>query len=310
MLGWVPLLTPYWKTQLFNPRVGTVLNAGVGATHSWYGCVRLAADVIANAPDCVIIDFAVNDSDSLVGDRANGFLPAAEALVRRLRASLPNAMLAVIVFTWPDDYSYLSSARRTARDAWIALANTYGLTLFRWDSWLEGLMGPEYTDPDVEAYFYNPPGSVHPNDAGYQTVADMIEAQMTSISTSGQITPLPDRLYAEAEDYEAEPIIRNGIDNDGETGTGWSTSGTARQSSTADDTIAWTGTFCSFGLDTNYGGGAGTLAWSVDGGAFTNYDLSASGVDNRAFWNFERGVHTVTIKVVSGTVQINRFMAI
>lgn len=248
-------------------------------------------------------------SDDGEGARSNGFAPTAEALIRRLRAALPAAKLIAWVFTWPGNYSALTQDQIDARDKWITLATTYGLALLRWDTYLEALVGEGYDDAAVEAYLSGV-GDVHPNAAGHAAAFTLMAATITSLSASGQVSPLPERVYAESEDYEQTPIIRTGTDNDGETGTGWSTDGTARQSSTADDTICWVGTFCSFGWDTNYGAGAGVVAWKVDDGDYTNVDLSAQGVANRAVWNFERGAHTVTLKVVSGTVTINRFLAI
>jgi hypothetical protein len=252
----------------------------------------------------VFVDFAVNDVGQVaVGERENGFMPCAEAIIRRLRTDLPATKQAVLIFTWPDNYSSNGDSTRLARDAWIAIANAYGIQLMRWDVYLEALLGVGYDDADVDAYL-GAAGDVHPNDAGHAAAAAMIEAALTSLDTSTQISPLPNRIYAESEDYEQTPIIRNGNDNDGETGT-WAGAVPARTSSTADSTISWTGTFCSFGWDAT----GGVIGWSVDGGSYTNIDM-ANEVQYRAVWNFARGEHTIMLKVISGTVTINRFMAI
>jgi hypothetical protein len=83
------------------------------------------------------------------------------------------------------------------------------------------------------------------------------------------------------------PIVRNGTDSDGETGTWTTQATTARQSNLSNSTISWTGTFSSFGLDCQ-SPSSGVLPWSVDGGAETNYTLSTAG--NKDFFaSFDRG---------------------
>ncbi len=222
-------------------------------------------------------------------------------------------MIIILIMTWPDDYSLMTDARRTARDTWIALASRYDCRLVRWDTWLEAVVGTGYGDSDVEA-FLSGVGNVHPDDDGHEQAALALQ---DSINTSGLdfnqwTSALTDYAYyfdGEAADFEHDPIIRVGTDNDGETGT-WSTSGTARTSNVAESTISWSGTFCSFGLESNVGVGAGQIQWQLDDGDWHTLTLSLLGATINAVGNFERGAHTVTLKVVSGTVTINRFLAI
>lgn len=300
-------MTSAWFPANFSQNFNKFVNSGVNATPSWYGLVRLQEDVLDYAPEIVYVEFAVNDVEyDAVGDRVSGFAPTAEAIIRRIRNALPNTKIVVMIFTYPDNYSYMSAVRRSTRDKWINVASIYGLTLIRWDTYLEELMGPDYTDPDVTDYMSSA-GNVHPNDAGHAAAADVVKRDFGSLSSEA-VTPLPDCIYAESEDYEQVPTIRWGIDNDGETGTGWENYYyVARRSSTANDTIQWAGTFCSFGLDK--GNGTGSVAWSVDGGDETELDLSNYGT-NTPIWNFARGSHTVTFRVVSGLVEIRRFLAI
>lgn len=284
------------------------INAGVGGTPSWYGLIRLATDVLAYSPSVVFLEFAVNDPDNdATGSRVNGFAPAAEALIRRLRSALPNVMIVIAVFTWPDSYSYMIDIRRTTRDKWVALASRYGCALMRLDLELETLIGsPTPDDSQITPYFFAA-GDVHPNDTGYNAAFLATTPLLASINANTHDAAL---YFADEADYEAAPIIRVGTDNDGETGTWTTPSGTSRQSTVANSTIKWTGTFCSFGWDTNFDVGAGTVGWDLDGGGYTNIDLSAQKVADHVVTNFAAGVHTITLKVISGTVKINRFLAI
>ncbi|HEX7974342.1 MAG TPA: SGNH/GDSL hydrolase family protein, partial [Anaerolineales bacterium] len=291
----------YGKRQAAN------YNAGVGGTPSWYGLVRMALDVVAKGPELVLIDFAVNDASAAgIGARSLGFAPAAEALIRRLRLECPAATLAINIFAWPDLYSGMDVNRRAARDRWVALAGQYGLKLYRWDTYLESLLGPGYNDAQVEAYLLAA-GDVHPNDAGHDAIFDLISADFAGFS-GGSLAALPGYYEAEAADYEHEPQIVLGKDLT-RVGT-WAVDGNSVTSATAGSTASFSGTFCSFGWDTGFGAGNGTLAWSLDGGAYTSVDLALQDVANKAVWNFARGAHTVTLKVVSGSIRINRFLAI
>ena len=56
--------------------------------------------------------------------------------------------------------------------------------------------------------------------------------------------------------------------------------------------------------------GGNLVAWSLDGGAYTNINLAANAVAIAAISNFALGSHTITLKIISGTVTINRFLAI
>ena len=301
-LAWRSLVSVWLSKHYPDPCLG-FYNSGIGATTSWYGCVRLQTDVLSYAPQVVFVDFAVNDSIAAPpGGKTNGIAPAGEALIRRLRTALPNAKIVAWVFTWPDAYSYMNSALRTARDNWIKIANTYGVTLLRFDLELQRLIGTDKpADSQVEAYFYGV-GNVHPNDAGYAAAAAYAETQLTSLASNNPGGSLPAYIFPQTPDFEGTPIIRTGVDNDGETGT-WATIGTARQSNEVNATLHYTGTCASFSFEITAGG---TCAWKVDGGSYTNYTTSTA----NCLYAANRGVHTVTIKIVSGTVSIKRFMAI
>lgn len=298
---YVNLTMEYLKTH--QSRYGySWYNAGVGATGSWWALFRLAADVIAKAPDVVSLDWSVNDFDRLSSKGA------AEACIRLLRTALPNVRLCGIHFLnvagapGADPTNTLEAVKLNV----LALFNHYNIPWIDFAADIQALVAG---GADLSTYLAD---QVHPTDAGHARAAAIYETTVAN-QLAGGGGSLPARLYDNG-DYENTPIIRNGTDNDGETGTGWSTvGGTARQSSTADDTIKWTGTFQSAGIDGNHGVGAGVLAIKVDGAAYNNINLSSSALAYlQAMWDGSgfRGGHTITIKVVSGTVKINRFLAV
>lgn len=306
-------LTAAWLDNQYRLSDLTHYNAGVGGTPSWYGLVRLQSDVIVRAPEIVTVDFAVNDpDDDSKGSRSGGFAPAAEALIRRLRTDLPNTSLIGWIFTWPDSYSHMVTSRRSARNKWTNIFNRYNVPVLRFDLEIERLSETRTpTDEQVNVYLLAD-NNVHPSEAGHLVAHKLLRRHVSpyyaDADTSAQMAAMPARLYAEAEDYEEIPQITNGEDMS--TTGAWSTVGTAISSSEADATASFTGTFCSFGLDADVGAGQGTVGWSLDGGEYTNIDLSAEPVANFPVSNFASDSHTVALKVVSGTIQINRFLAI
>jgi lysophospholipase L1-like esterase len=285
-----------------------------GGTDSWYGLTRLDTYVTARDPKVVFIEFAVNDTAFISGgggtDRANGWWPCQEAMIRRLRTDLPNARLVFVNLVQQEDY--VSAAAVTSRDNWRALCTKYGIENFNIDTWLQGVIGTE-TPTEEQCRVYG--DFVHFTEAGHNEITNMLEPHLSSwypnkgAGWTGDLEDYGDPLYADAADFMETPIVRTGVDNDGETGTGWADDGTARVSSTADDTISWTGTFAAFGIGIT--AQVGGFQWSIDGGAYSaTINQTAASAVIRPLYATDRDVHTVTIKVVSGTVKITGFLAV
>lgn len=281
----------------------------VGGTDSWYAGLRID-DIVALNPTHIFIEYAINDVSYtwLPNDRTNDWWPAAEALIRRLRTELPNAKLMFVCLTRQEEYT--TQGYIDTRDNWLAICAKYDVPICRHDVWLQGVLGT--TTPTLEQVALYHDG-VHLTSLGYMEAYNMLLPHLPDFYSAaaqwtGDLNDYSPPIYDDVTDFEAAPILRNGTDNDGETGTGWSDNGTARRSSTVDDTISWTGTFSSFAVDVD--AGTYTFAWSIDGGAFTNINQAPGVTTIRQLYAKTRGEHTVTIKIVSGTVEINRFLAI
>jgi hypothetical protein len=279
-------------------------NAGIGGTGSWYALIRLQEDVLSKSPSLITCDWTLNDSGVWAF-----YQSCQEACLRRILTACPTAQIAILLFITIGDPDVDNTTNLGATQCTVisALAAHYGLTVI---NCVTPIQNAVTGGTHLNALYNN---SVHPVDAGHIILANTILPVAITLLNDYPVSRgvLPLRLYASAE-LENTPIIRYGIDNDGETGSGWSTSGNARISSTGNDTISWDGTFQSFGMDSNYGAGAGSYAWSVDGGAETIIDASTlyyyGPFHHR--WAGVYGVHTVTVRIVSGTVEVKRFMAI
>ena len=286
---------------MYLSRTFTVTGSGVSATGSLYGLIRLQTDVIDYAPELVIIDFAVNDTDTA------SVKAAAEALIRRLRIALPNAKLVCVFFIEVADPGGVDTTnlREAVKQNWITLCNLYSIPYADYAAEVQRAVGAaEYT----LAYVMG--DTIHPNTMGHSIAAGMLENTIPTLFVGPQVSgDLPARVFDNG-DYENDPIIRYGIDNDGETGTGWVTDGNDRISSTPDDTITYTGTFQAIIRDFKIGAGQGVVATKVDAENWFNVDLSADASNYRTHWLGARGVHTVVYKVISGNIEFRRFLAV
>jgi hypothetical protein len=308
--SWTSLLSFAFKRNYGNYS-WTFFNAGVGGTPSWYGLIRLQSDVIDKHPDIIFIDFAVNDSiyPSYPHPDNPGFNPAAEALIRRIRNALPNSQIYVWIFTWPDSYSSMSPNRGESRDIWISLAQHYNLVVLRFDEAIKQDLGSnELTDQQIDQYF-NIPGDVHPNDLGHALAAKYAEEHLIPLDqTEIKLINEYPYLLEGAKDFERSPKIIMGRDLP--QSEGWIVENGSIVSSSPAAQITYTGEFCSFGLDTNFGENAGKVSWSIDGGEEKFLDLYTGAGRNLPIASIKCGDHTLIIKIIEGGVQIRRLLII
>ncbi len=299
--SWAGLVGNWLKIQ-------NQFNAGSPATSSWYGLIRLQKQVIEKRPDLVFIDFAANDDISFEGELQDGFAPAAEALIRRLRTELPDTKLMILILSRPD--SQLSKPRLASKNMWIALAQHYDIPYERLDNEIFNDRGSNtLTNSQIDIYF-NPPTSLHPNNKGHALIAQMIERDFGKLQSEWS-KPIQDYTYymPYSKAYEAKPIIRSGEDHDGINGE-WKAQNGSIESNLPGSSVTWSGDISSFGVETNFGKGAGVMEWSIDGRPFVKIDLSKTYTPIQQIWNLPKGLHTITVQVVRGKVDIHNFFGV
>jgi lysophospholipase L1-like esterase len=286
----------YIRTHSPFPSLLSTVNAGIGGSTSWYALASQLEVITANSPDAVCVEFAVNDAFT------EFYAKTAEALIRRIRTVLPLARIVFIAFTRVGDPAVddATNLNQDIHDRWKALCNLYGVAFVSFaDALVSAVAGGEH----VATYMTD---TLHPTATGHALAATVLEATMASAVNGGTMPVLPARLY-DCADFENAPIVRNGTDNEGETGTWTTVSTTSRRSTVANSTISWTGTFVSCGIQTV----DGVISWQIDGGAWTQLDLTNYGPGIELTTTaLVRGVHTLTIRVDSGTVQIDRFLSV
>lgn len=280
-------------------------NVASNGQTAWQHLIRLQTEVVDRAATMVFVDLAVNHN-------TNDFDQATcEAYIRKLRVALPNATILMVIHgSWANGSA--TTPLKTDVIAWVLdIATHYELDVINIAATMEALIAAETNTIDD---WYTSPDFTHPDSTGNAFITEQMLPRLTAnyigggaTSWTGNIADYT-RLYTDTALYEATPQERTGLDNDGETGT-WSTVNTSsRRSSTAASTIEWTATCSSFGLDATYG--SGVIEWQIDGGAWTSFDLSSVFYNIMFVGSFANGSHTVTLRVVSGTVTIARFLAI
>ncbi len=280
-------------TWNFPATTFTLFNSSASGRTTWNNLLRVQADFIDKSPILITLDNA-NDDAAGLGRRA------VEAFVRRIWTSAPNCKIVFLkVFNVASNLvdANINSPSNAAQQAeFAALAAHYGIPIIpTWDNVATDVNAGKY---QLSEYLYD---TVHPRMWGHALITGWLDQVVTAAFLSAQQSPamLPVRLYDNG-DLEAVATIKNGNAYDSVTGT-WTPSGTTISSSAANSTVTYSGTFASIGRPES----DGTVQVSVDGGAYQsitfgpNGKLLASG-----------GAHTVTLKVISGTVTISKFWAI
>lgn len=296
--GYRPL-TMKWLQSAKTDYEFSSVNSGVGGTGSWYALTRLQADCIDHAPDYVIMDVQVNDGTT------DHYHASQEALIRRLRAALPNARLIVVFFLQVADYlsDDDTNLNEAAKLGWIALCEKYEIEYADYAVVVQGMAPETYPLSD---FLYD---SVHPTSFGHMIAHETLRVELSDAWLAGGLQWSGDlddyeRTYALSEDYENTPTIKTGVQYDSKTGT-WTEVGSTISSATVDSTITFSATCQSVGIDTGDGSTNPSVGLSIDGGAYANYVIHRDGMSIGT-----RGTHTVTLKVLSGTIKISRFLAI
>lgn len=270
------------------------VNAAVSGRNTWNNLVRLSAEILAYAPDLVVLE-CVNDGNTIPSGAT------VEAFIRRVWAARPTARVLVFNFFAVADPNVNANVNSPVNEADIlaleAVVDHYSLPLMDYWGRIQELVNNQ--GHDLDEYMAD---TVHPLAAGHSEAYALLESHL--FSGGSMPSSLPARLYAASADYERTPSRILGTGYDSRTGT-WSDTDTRTQSSEVGATITYHATCLSIG-SYRADGGTNTVQVSVDGGAFADFVL----YENGTALPEGDGAHTFVIKVVSGTVRIDEFLAI
>ncbi|HOW73462.1 MAG TPA: SGNH/GDSL hydrolase family protein [Phycisphaerae bacterium] len=158
-------LVAAWWRQRFPKAEIRFVNAGIGATGSNYGALRVRRDLLDRQPDFIVVEYAVNDPNTR---------ESAESLEGLLRQVLraPGQPAVVLLFTMHRDGG-------NAQEWQSKVGRHYRLPMlsFRDALWPEIQTGRMKWE-DVEA------DAVHPNDRGHAYVARLIRDYLSNVLRS------------------------------------------------------------------------------------------------------------------------------
>jgi len=148
-------LAQWWREQFPKAEV-TFVNAGIGATNSNYGSLRVTRDLLSKEPDFVVAEYACNDPD------AASCAPTYEGLVRQILKA-PSQPAVLLLFMTRRDGS-------NAQQWHVQVGKHYHLPMV---SLRDGLW------PDIQAGKMTMDDfladEVHPNDFGHRLTAQSVE---------------------------------------------------------------------------------------------------------------------------------------
>jgi lysophospholipase L1-like esterase len=201
-------LVAAWWRKTFPKAEITLVNAGIGATNSDYGALRVQRDVLSKHPDLVLVEFSVND---LGIERAGEML---EGLVRQA-LNAPGEPAVVLFCMMVTDGS-------SAQDSHAKVAQYYGLPMV---SYRDGLL------PELRAHHLKSKDiatdTVHPNDRGHAYAAAFIdhlfEVALKDLpddpAAFAPIKPVPNPLFSDL--YEHTTLVEAKAMQPVGTPTGW-----------------------------------------------------------------------------------------
>ena len=214
---WVNRVVEWWRATFPETPIEFV-NAGIGATDSYFGAHRAQAHLLDSRPDFVVVEYAVNDpAEPLFGETVEG-------LVRQVLAQ-PSHPAVMLLFTMNDHGG-------NAQDVHAPVGEHYALPMvsYRDALWPEVEAGRVAWD-DLAA------DDLHPKDLGHAWCADLIVSALervraeTSPPTEAPPPQLPPPLisdvFARTAMFHAEtlrPTLNNGwrLDSQpGPIGPGW-----------------------------------------------------------------------------------------
>ena len=149
------MTTKWWREQ-YPQTEFTYVNGGIGGTTSQFGVSRVESDILAYEPDFVVIEFSVNDDNSLF------FRETYEGLVRKVYSSKTAPAVLLVHNIFYED-------GRNAQDQHETIGRYYNIPCVSMKtSVYQAIAHGKIAVRDVT------PDDLHPNDAGHALLANLI----------------------------------------------------------------------------------------------------------------------------------------
>ena len=194
-----PSLVAQWFARTFPKAKVSLVNAGVGATGTHYGCLRVKHDVLSHHPNLVIVEFAVNDGAQ------KSYSETYEGLIRHI-LSAPDHPAVIELFLI---FGHNGVTEEVPEEK---IGYHYDLPMISYRNAVWPLLKAKKLAWSAIQVPKNQPGYMHPNDRGHALIAYFVTHflhqclnKLTKYSTDGfpgpqranlpSIQPLPKPLY-------------------------------------------------------------------------------------------------------------------
>ncbi|HAJ79451.1 MAG TPA: hypothetical protein DCO75_06730 [Fibrobacteres bacterium] len=182
------LLCTWLKKNFRNLTAVNEINAGIGGTDSRFGCSRVATDLLANAPDLIVVDYAVNDNGA-----PTYVQQCMEGLIRQCLTYSNNVPVMLL-------YMSNGSGDTIVQTLHSAVGVYYGLPMISYRNAIWPLMSADEIGKYPNTFFSDNP---HPNDTGHKVCAYLLYSFIKNmvITSQGQEQPVPDFKYTNIYQY-------------------------------------------------------------------------------------------------------------
>jgi len=194
-----------WCKAKFPKAQFSLVNAGIGATGSNYGAMRVGRDLLSKSPDLVILEYAVNDGNTK--ELAESY----EGVVRQILNSSSHPAL-ILLFMMRKEGQNAQEWQSKVGDRYALPMLSYRDAL--WPEIQAGRLKWEQISPD----------SVHPNEAGHsftgRLICAFLEKSLDVQPAKEQLLPEPliSNLYEHCQLFDGEdlkPVSNQGWEFDG-----------------------------------------------------------------------------------------------
>ncbi|MGN1148718.1 MAG: SGNH/GDSL hydrolase family protein [Lachnospiraceae bacterium] len=187
------LLKKWWEDTFPEAEI-EFINAGVGGTSSYLGVHRVDEDLLSFEPDFVVVEFSVNDGNTMF------YKKSYDNLVRRilLQDNMPAVML--LFMTMEDGTS--------AQENDSLIGFQYGLPMLSYkNAVLQEIQDGNFTWKDIS------PDNVHPNNMGHAIVGELFSVYLTDVynrldTIEAEVTPF-DKPAVTKEVYMDATILNS-----------------------------------------------------------------------------------------------------
>jgi len=176
------LFFKWWQTAFPNTKINFV-NAGVGGTTSYLGVHRVDTDLLSHHPDVVVVEFSVNDSNTLF------YKETYEDLVRRILEQENMPAVVQLMMTMEDGTS--------AQTQHLLVGFKYNLPRISYGNMvMKEIANGTFTWDDIS------PDNIHPNDRGHAMVGEILWRYLNSVYAKLDI------ITEEPAPFDVEPFFK------------------------------------------------------------------------------------------------------